>query len=98
MEDGEQVYSDWDHCSRKLWDSRDLAWQLEYAPVFLTPCEAPAEAICWGEAAVPDCMTLLQPDIATYNKKNIQVIVIYYVLAKSADSYALFQLYSHLKK
>lgn len=56
-EDGEQVYGDWDQCSRKLWDSRDLAWQLQYAPLFSTPCQAPAEAICLGDAACPDIYT-----------------------------------------
>lgn len=53
-EDGEQVYCDWDQCCRKLWDSRDLAWQLQYAPLLPTPCQAPAEAICLGDTSCPD--------------------------------------------
>lgn len=35
--DEEQVYGDWDQCSRKLWDSRDRAWQFQCTPLFLTP-------------------------------------------------------------
>lgn len=53
-EDGEQVYGDWDQCSRKLWDSGDLAWRLQCAPLLSTPCQAPAEAICLGDTACPD--------------------------------------------
>lgn len=53
-EDEEQVYGDWDQCSRKLWDSRDLAWQLQYAPLFSTPCQALAESIYSGDAMCPD--------------------------------------------
>lgn len=65
--DEEQVYGDWDQCSRKLWYSRDRAWQLQCAPLLLPsrPQLSPSvwvtlQALTVGPKHLLDCETVIK--------------------------------------